>query len=290
MKILYVANHFNQILDDTEGHITYGLRKFGHEVIEVLEKEYEKARDIKADLFLFHHWDIPERLEFIKNHPAKKKAFWYFDKIWGTVADNQEIRNKTVQENLTVADYAFMNDWTYCMKFPNPKFRELRQGIGDRLWDRGLGNPIQGLSVDIGFTGSLYGNRAEWADKLKERYGNRFRAFNGFYNRDLFNLCASCKIMLCPQFPIDDYYWGNRVYLMTGSGGFVIHAYAKRLAEEFQEKKDIVYYVNLEDMFEKIDYYLTHDDEREKIRLAGFQRAKELSFTYRVGQLLNYLK
>jgi len=288
MKVCYVANHHNPILDDTEGHITYGFKKLGHEVIEIMEGNARSALDVEADFFLFHHWDVPERLEILSKIKYPK-AFWCFDKIWRATGDQESRRMAWVEENLPYVDLVFLNDWSFALEYPNPKFRELKQGIGDRLWEGGLGKSMD-LGAEVCFTGTLYGVRGEWADQLKEKYGNRFRAFMGFYNRDLFNLCAGCKIMLCPQYPVDNNYWGNRVYLMTGSGGFTLHAYCERLSQEFKDGEEIVFYKDRDDMFKKIDYYLAHDQEREKIRLAGFKRAKELSFTFRVGQMLEYLK
>lgn len=286
MKIIYIANHGNQILDDTEGHISYGFRKLGHEVIEIQENQAEVAREMAGDLILFHHWDRPERFDIL-NSIKGIKAFWYFDKVWGE-------RPKIIQDNLKVVDYAFMVDGTYVKQYSNVKFRVLRQGIGDRLIEQGLGNPrptfYQG---EIGFTGGIYSEeRRHWAAELREYYGDRFVIYNNIYNRDLFDLCATLKIMLAPPHPSDDHYWGNRVYLMTGSGGFLIHPYCKDLTREYKDRKHIVYYdpANIHKLCAFIDYYLDNSEEREKIRLAGFERTKEkFTFTHRVKELLGYL-
>ena len=56
------------------------------------------------------------------------------------------------------------------------------------------------------------------------------------------------------------------------SGGFYIVEYMDELEEFFKIGKEIVCYKNKEDLADKIKYYLQHDDERETIRKAGYER------------------
>lgn len=56
------------------------------------------------------------------------------------------------------------------------------------------------------------------------------------------------------------------------SGGFYMVEYMEELEEFFNIGKEIVCYTDREDLTDKIKYYLRHDDEREAIRKAGFQR------------------
>lgn len=58
------------------------------------------------------------------------------------------------------------------------------------------------------------------------------------------------------------------------SGGFYMVEYMAELEEFFDIGKEIVCYKNKEDLADKIKYYLTHDDERERIRQAGYKRAQ----------------
>jgi len=292
MKLVYVGRHFNPILDPTEQHISYGFRQHGWEVVEIQEDSYQSA-PIEADLYLFNHWDSKEGLNWLKENCKGKKAFWYFDKVWQRTNEREELttREKLIKDYLEVVDYGFIGDGTYVLKYPNPKFRILRQGMGERLMNQGLGTSKGLCNAKIAFTGSVYGEREQWVQKLKNRYGNDFQVVSGFYNRDLFDLCAEVPIILAPTYFVDDYYWGNRCYLITGSGGFLIHPRCKDLEKEFEDKKEIVFYDwTMDDLYEKIDYYLEHKEERERIRLAGFERTKrDYNFTKRVGELLSYL-
>jgi spore maturation protein CgeB len=57
------------------------------------------------------------------------------------------------------------------------------------------------------------------------------------------------------------------------SGGFYMVEEMEELAEFFEPDKEIVFYRSPQDLAEKIRYYLAHEDQRERIRLAGFRRA-----------------
>jgi glycosyltransferase involved in cell wall biosynthesis len=56
------------------------------------------------------------------------------------------------------------------------------------------------------------------------------------------------------------------------SGGFYMVEYMEELEEFFDIGKEIICYTDKEDLAEKIKYYLKHDDERERIREAGYER------------------
>ncbi|HEY4329143.1 MAG TPA: glycosyltransferase, partial [Phycisphaerae bacterium] len=58
------------------------------------------------------------------------------------------------------------------------------------------------------------------------------------------------------------------------SGGFYMVEQMEELAEFFEPGKEIVFYNDKDDLLSKIRYYLTHETEREKIRLAGLARAR----------------
>ncbi|PAV11363.1 hypothetical protein ASJ81_10340 [Methanosarcina spelaei] len=72
---------------------------------------------------------------------------------------------------------------------------------------------------------------------------------------------------------------GNRIlqvrlrdFEIPMSCGFYMVEYMEELEEFFEIGKEIVCYTDKEDMVNKIKYYLKHDDEREKIRQAGYKR------------------
>ncbi len=58
------------------------------------------------------------------------------------------------------------------------------------------------------------------------------------------------------------------------SGGFYMVEYMEELEEFFVIGKEIVCYSGLDDLASKIKYYLANENERESIRLAGYERAQ----------------
>lgn len=70
-----------------------------------------------------------------------------------------------------------------------------------------------------------------------------------------------------------------RVFDVLGSRGFLITNYQEELLDWFEPGHDLVIYEDLEDLSNKIDYYLVHDDERNQIAENGYKKVCE-NFTY----------
>jgi len=58
------------------------------------------------------------------------------------------------------------------------------------------------------------------------------------------------------------------------SGAFYMVEYMEELEEFYDIGKEVICYHDKEDLADKIKYYLSHEQERETIRLAGFNRAR----------------
>ena len=56
-----------------------------------------------------------------------------------------------------------------------------------------------------------------------------------------------------------------RAYDILGAGGFLLTNYQVDLARHFVAGEEYVYFENREDLLNKIDYFLKHDDERKEI-------------------------
>lgn len=67
-----------------------------------------------------------------------------------------------------------------------------------------------------------------------------------------------------------------RTFDIMGNGGFVITNYQSELYDFFVSNEDLVIYDSLEDLIDKVSYYLKHEDERKKIAENGYQKVKLL--------------
>ncbi len=70
-----------------------------------------------------------------------------------------------------------------------------------------------------------------------------------------------------------------RVFDIMSAGGFVLTNWQEEAVELFEEDKEIVTFKTPEEMLEKIDYYLAHDDERKKIGRKGLEKVQSC-YTY----------
>ena len=78
-----------------------------------------------------------------------------------------------------------------------------------------------------------------------------------------------------------------RIFDLMGAGGFVISNYQAEIPEYFEIDKEIVLYESIPDLINKIDYYLTHDDERKQIAKNGHDRIKkEHTYDIRIPAML----
>ena len=72
-----------------------------------------------------------------------------------------------------------------------------------------------------------------------------------------------------------------RVIDILGAGGFCLTNYQAEMSEYFENGSELVWFESAGDMLEKAEYFLGHDDEREKIALNGFDAAERM-FSYDV--------
>lgn len=70
-----------------------------------------------------------------------------------------------------------------------------------------------------------------------------------------------------------------RVFDVLGSQGFLISNYQPEIAEYFTIGEDLVVYDSMNDLRDKIIYYLENEDERKRISYNGYKKVKEL-YTY----------
>ena len=65
-----------------------------------------------------------------------------------------------------------------------------------------------------------------------------------------------------------------RIFDIMSVGGFVLSNYQKELADLFVIDKEIVVFESLDELKDKIRYYLGHDNERQRIARNGYEKVK----------------
>ena len=136
-------------------------------------------------------------------------------------------------------------------------------------------------SIDVSFVGQCYGNRAAVIDEIK-RQGINVEAYgigwsNGplpteemvrMYSRSKINLgfggVAGHENTFCLK---------GRDFEIPMSGGLYLTEDHPELTVAFHPGEEILTYSGIEDLLEKIKYYLDHPAEAEAVRKNGYKRA-----------------
>lgn len=78
-----------------------------------------------------------------------------------------------------------------------------------------------------------------------------------------------------------------RIWDVLGAGGFLITNYQAEIPYYFEEGKDLVCFDGIDDLREKVGYYLTHEEERREIAQNGYRKVKEKhSYIERIRKML----
>lgn len=301
MKIAFVGNHTVDFSSET--HHCKTLESMGHEVVRLQEglmrSDTILREALKCDMLVFIHthgvvtrgpYSISRVFETLKERGIPTVTY-HLD-LWLGIRREQDLTQDPFYRSI---EYFFtvdklMADWFN--ENTNVKGRFLPAGVFDQ---ESYLEQVAPPTNDVIFVGSK-GYHPEWPyrkeliEMLELRYGDRFhhigRDGTGAVRGDRLNqLYARSKVAvgdtLCIGFDYP-YYLSDRIFETTGRGGFIIHPYVKGIEDLFEIGEEIITYKygDFEDLFEKIDYYIEHDIEREEIRRAGFRRTKH-DHTYR---------
>lgn len=310
MRIAFIGNHSVDFSSET--HYRKTFEKMGHEVIQLQENKTnvrEVLRNALTSDMLFwvhtHNWhfgtprEVRHMLATLKDRGIPSVGY-HLD-LWLGLQRERDLHNDpywSIEHFFTVDK--LMADWLNA----NTKTKGYFLPAGVFEDECVLGTPNrEKYPHEVIFTGSKgyhkeYEYRPKLINWLNDAYISIFAHYGGgglpgLRGQELNNLYASAKIVigdtLCKNFDYP-FYFSDRLFEVTGRGGFMIFPYIKGLEDHFEIGKEIVTYQfgNFDDLMTKIDYYLTHDEEREAIRLAGHECTKrEHTYTHRLTTLLN---
>ncbi len=109
------------------------------------------------------------------------------------------------------------------------------------------------------------------------------------YENEMPAVFKSTKINLNPTLRANRTGIPLRVVDVLGSGGFLLTTHQAEL-DEFFNTDEIVYYENIEEALDKVQYYMAHEEERIKIAKSGYERVKrDFSFPDRIEKMFSTL-
>lgn len=83
----------------------------------------------------------------------------------------------------------------------------------------------------------------------------------------------------------------QKVLDIMACGGFCLTNYQPEIAEFLEDGKELVMYTDMEDLAKKTEYYLRHDEARESIARAGYEKVRrQFSMRDRLAEMLEIVE
>lgn len=294
MKIAFVGK-FSKLHD--EEYIARSFEMLGHDVIRIehcLSQDLIRRKILlqQPDMLLFTKWEYGPIIRDAIQKGRKwgiKTVCWLFDLYIGY---EREYRIKTA--SYFKADYVFTTDgghakgWESC----NINHRCVRQGIYEKECVLLPRKESEGKIVFIGSENPFYPERTKIMLSLKGDYPGflwigRINT-DAVRGMDLNRIFAEASIVVGDSV-CSPHYWSNRVVETLGRGGFLIHRDVPGIKEEYPDL--VTYDGTYEDLKKKIDYFLSHKEEREEIIKKNFHLVKSrYTMEKKCNELLSCLK
>jgi hypothetical protein len=143
--------------------------------------------------------------------------------------------------------------------------------------------------------------RINIVNELKTYYHNKFGVFGRGWHYNDGNVNTSqneeanwyrgCKIAInCSHFNVARYN-SDRLLRILGSGTFCLSYKHPEMEQDYENYKHLVYFESIEDLINKIDYYLEHENERKQIAENGRQLVlNRNTFKHQVENIIKLVK
>lgn len=177
-------------------------------------------------------------------------------------------------------------------------------------YDENIYNPVGSSYNDyeVLFMANNYGAgyfpmsqfRIDIAENLKNKYQS-FGLFGSGWNKGNGNVNHSqheeakwyrgCKIAInCSHYNVARYN-SDRLLRILGSGTFCLSYKHPEMEQDYENYKDLVYFESIEDLNNKIDYYLQNEDERKQIAYNGQQLVlNRNTFKHQIINIIKLIK
>lgn len=268
MKIVFVAVFTPESTNVSQAD---GLRKNGCDVVQydyraiaVQHGDYERDRQLielcrnyKPDAIIFSKCN--EILVWVVDECNKicKTVLWYMDPVNGNFGD--ELIQKIRKCNLT-----FCSIWDSYLKakeIGGEKVFFLQEG-----YDHLSNFPIQlPYKYDVSFIGNIRNNRITYHNAIQ------FPVIQNAYGVEHSKIVSQTKINL----NFTEGGTSDRTYKILASKGFLLTEPWTSMENDFTVGQDFDIFTNVDELKNKIAYYLEHEDERLRIAEHGYQTVQK---------------
>ena len=142
------------------------------------------------------------------------------------------------------------------------------------------------LTGEMGVEVHIYGKRWE----RTPLYANRKELLHGFLSETGYrqSVCgAKIALGFVSHSNLDEY--AGRTFEVPACGTMFLVERTPAQQEIYVEDKEVVFFDTAEECRDKIKYYLSHDEEREKIAAGGLARSKEYGFRARMEEAISVI-
>jgi spore maturation protein CgeB len=287
MKLLHIGlcvseieNGFQKAFKDVLGNENYFELSTGEQHINV--KILQKFNECKPDIVFFQiqaeNIVANQTFDYLKSNGAFV-INWTGDKrnsIPQWMIDAAPFVSLTAFSNME--DVRELNKLGYDSKYLEIGYDEnIYNNFGDAYTD-----------YEVLFMANNYGAgyfpfskfRIEIAENLKNKlssfglFGSGWLKGNGNVNHSQYEEAKwyrGCKIAInCSHYNVARYN-SDRLLRILGSGAFCLSYKHPEMEEDYENYKHLVYFDSIEDLNNKIDYYLQNEDERKQIAYNGQQ-------------------
>jgi len=283
MKILFIG------VFDREGKSTnvsqiLSLKKLGHEVSgynyrqkaalmgnEGRDKDLVSTiRNRNFDLVIYSKCNVIALQTFREINKLTKTCMWFMDPL---ITYNQEIREKT-----TAVDY-------FCCDKENVLKEALKINKNSFHVFEGYDSDIDKphnikKQYDISFIGNIYGDRAQIINQINKPVNIISDAYSRKHALEVSK--SKINLNLCTASGASD-----RVYKVLATKGFLISDDWYNREKYFIDGKDLIIFKNINDLNQKIEYYLQNPQETQKIAEYGCKTVQQFTRLNWAKQIIN---
>ena len=266
-----------------------GARRFRPDLVLVVSGNLITSRalvEIKnstaAALFHFHNEDISNQLN---TTATLRKAIRRYDHVFTTKSFNVDTLSLMGSRAVTYVPHGYRDNCHFPVSV-DPKDRK-RYGsdvVFVGTWERSRSETLEQLD---GFNLRVWGN--DW-HKLPRKSRLRSRVEGRpVYGDELARVFGASKISLSFLRKANRDLHTSRTFEIPACGGFQLSERTEEVLNFFEEGKEIECFSSLDELRDKITYYLKHESRRLRIAAAGLERVRRsrYRFTDRLETILN---
>lgn len=255
----------------TGDNLVRAFRQLGHDVYAYgnyygTDKKLD-SRPLPKELDLLVYCECndaePQYIE-LRQQKARVRVYWDFDVDNGRHGAARELAKQIGFDMICHANKLYAD---YFKQFA-PKTLFLPYAFDD-----GHFKPLKiKPKVDVAIIGSPYPQRVQYVKKLK-KMGADVEFIQGKFREDFVRAINELKIHLNLNIygPGGDGLLVGRVWETVGCGTFLLTQRKDFIEDFFEDGLHLVLFNTPRECAEKINYYLTHDKERQKIAKQGYE-------------------